>query len=52
MDSPISTSSVLRILIDDLDNPMRARIDQNGAVVHNYEAIVPNAVFPAALRNR
>src|ERR1700722_11855376 len=32
-------------LFDNLDNPVRARIDQNRAAVHDGVAIVPGAIF-------
>src|ERR1700738_4716805 len=33
------------VLLDDLDNPVGARIDQNRPVVHDRVAIFPGAIF-------
>src|ERR1700738_2267372 len=33
------------MLIDDLDNPVGARVDQNRPVVHDRVAIIPGAIF-------
>jgi len=33
------------VLLDDFDNPVGARIDQNGTVVHDRIAIVADAIF-------
>jgi hypothetical protein len=38
-------SEAAAVLLDDLDNPVGARIDQNRAAVHDRVAIVPDAVF-------
>jgi hypothetical protein len=33
------------VLLDDFDNPVGTRVDQNRATVHDRVAIVPNAIF-------
>src|SRR5471032_3095582 len=44
-DGPHSISVYEVVLLDDLYNPVGARIDQNRAVVHDRIAIVPRAIF-------
>jgi hypothetical protein len=38
-------SKAIAVLLDDFDDPAGPRIDQNGTVVHDRVAIVPDAIF-------
>jgi hypothetical protein len=45
MDDPLERDQCVVVLLDDLDNAVGPRIDQNRTVVHDRVAIIPNAIF-------
>jgi hypothetical protein len=45
LDQPASYTSAAVALLDDFDNPVGARFDQNRAVVHDRVSVVPSAIF-------
>jgi hypothetical protein len=43
--APLYPTDAVVALLDNFDNPMGARIDQDRAAVHDRVSVVPNAIF-------